>query len=193
MRSLSSISLALIVHVLLSIGVLMALACTATPPAEPTPNIDATVEARLQATIAAIPTPTPTGLSSEDCLAISNWKVAAQEYYFDVNEKERIYSGGFELWFNEVALAFYDLGNVTLPTQGSDSPSNLIALINAHTEEIERLLWDTSNEGIEVFETRQTEMLEANKNIRRINSLMVEECQLEPMRLYEPHPSSLSK
>ena len=38
MRYLSSISLALIV--------LMALACTATP-AEPTPNIDATVEARL--------------------------------------------------------------------------------------------------------------------------------------------------
>ena len=187
MRLLTAISLALIV--------LMALACTATPatPSGPTPNIDATVEARLQATIAAIPTPTPTGLSSEDCLAIRNWKVAAQEYYFDVNEKERIYSGGFELWFNEVALAFYDLGNVTLPTQGSDSPSNLIALINAHTEEIERLLWDTSNEGIEVFETRQTEMLEANKNIRRINSLMVEECQLEPMRLYEPHPSSLSK
>ena len=33
MRYLSSISLALIVHVLLSIGVLMALACTATPAA----------------------------------------------------------------------------------------------------------------------------------------------------------------
>ena len=41
MRYLSSISLALIVHVLLSIGVLMTLACTATP------NIDATVEARV--------------------------------------------------------------------------------------------------------------------------------------------------
>jgi hypothetical protein len=43
MRYLSSISLALIVQVLLSIVVLMALACTA----EPTSNIDATVEARL--------------------------------------------------------------------------------------------------------------------------------------------------
>jgi hypothetical protein len=31
MRYLSTLSLALIVHVLLSIGVLMALACTATP------------------------------------------------------------------------------------------------------------------------------------------------------------------
>ena len=39
MRYLSSISLALIVHVLLSIGVLMALACTATPEtAAPTPT-----------------------------------------------------------------------------------------------------------------------------------------------------------
>jgi len=44
MRHLSSISLALIV--------LMALACTATlaPTAEPTPNIDATVEAAISAT-----------------------------------------------------------------------------------------------------------------------------------------------
>jgi len=55
MRYLSSISLALIVHVLLSIGILMALACTATPAtlapiAEPTPNIDATVEAAISAT-----------------------------------------------------------------------------------------------------------------------------------------------
>ena len=47
MRYLSSISLALIVHVLLSIGVLMALACTAAP-SEPTPNIDATVEALVK-------------------------------------------------------------------------------------------------------------------------------------------------
>ena len=37
MRYLSSISLALIVHVLLSIGILMALACTAEPVATPTP------------------------------------------------------------------------------------------------------------------------------------------------------------
>ena len=57
MRYLSSISLALIVHVLLSIGVLMALACTAAPAA-PTPNIDATVEARVKERLAAIPTPT---------------------------------------------------------------------------------------------------------------------------------------
>jgi len=40
MRYLSSISLALIVHVLLSIGVLMALACTATPAA-PAPTSSA--------------------------------------------------------------------------------------------------------------------------------------------------------
>jgi hypothetical protein len=38
MRYLSSISLALIVHVLLSIVVLMALACTATPSVTPTPS-----------------------------------------------------------------------------------------------------------------------------------------------------------
>ena len=38
MRYLSTLSLALIVHVLLSIGVLMALACTATPTATPTPT-----------------------------------------------------------------------------------------------------------------------------------------------------------
>jgi len=37
MRYLSSISLALVVHVLLSIGILMALACTATPAVTPTP------------------------------------------------------------------------------------------------------------------------------------------------------------
>ena len=47
MRYLSSISLALIVHVLLSIGVLMALACTAAP-SEPAPNLDATVEALVK-------------------------------------------------------------------------------------------------------------------------------------------------
>ena len=40
MRYLSSISLALIVHVLLSIGVLMALACTGTPAATPTQHDD---------------------------------------------------------------------------------------------------------------------------------------------------------
>ena len=38
MRYLTSISLALIVHVLLSIGILMALACTATPAPTPTPS-----------------------------------------------------------------------------------------------------------------------------------------------------------
>ena len=38
MRYLSTLSLALIVHVLLSILVLMALACTATPAATPTPS-----------------------------------------------------------------------------------------------------------------------------------------------------------
>ena len=43
MRYLSSISLALIVHVLLSIVMLMALACTVQSNA----NIDATVETRL--------------------------------------------------------------------------------------------------------------------------------------------------
>ncbi len=37
MRYLTSISLALVVHVLLSIGILMALACTATPATTPTP------------------------------------------------------------------------------------------------------------------------------------------------------------
>ena len=40
MRYLSSISLALIVHVLLSIGVLMALACTGTPAATPKQHDD---------------------------------------------------------------------------------------------------------------------------------------------------------
>lgn len=189
MRYLSSIKLALIVHVMLSIVVLMALACTASP-AEPTPNIDATVEARLHAAIAAIPTPTPTGLSPEDCVAVSNWKAAAQEYYFDLNEKERIFNAGVEPWLDEVAAAFYDLGNVTLPSQASDSASDLLALMNSHTEELEKLLWDTYSEGLDVFEAREAEMLEANKNIRRINSLMVEECGLEPMRLYQPHPQS---
>jgi len=38
MRYLSSISLALIVHVLLSVGILMALACTAAPAPTPTPT-----------------------------------------------------------------------------------------------------------------------------------------------------------
>ena len=62
--------------------------------------------------------------------------------------------------------------------------------MNAHTEEIEQLLWDMYDEGLDVFQTRESEWLEANKNIRRINSLIVEECRLEPMRLYEPHPRS---
>ena len=169
----------------------MALACTATPATSaPTPNIEATVEARLQATIAAMPTPTPIGLSPKDCLAVSNWKAAAQEYYFDLNENERLFNAGFEPWLDEVAAASYDLGNVTLPTQASDSASNLIALMNAHTEEIEQLLWDMYDEGLDVFQTRESEWLEANKNIRRINSLIVEECGLEPIRLYEPHPRS---
>ena len=52
MRYLSSISLALIVHVLLSIVVLMALACSATPVA-PTPNIDATVVAQVKQKVAS--------------------------------------------------------------------------------------------------------------------------------------------
>ena len=52
MHYLSSISLALIVHVLLSIVVLMALACTAVP-SEPTPNIDATVEAQVKQKVAS--------------------------------------------------------------------------------------------------------------------------------------------
>ena len=75
MRYLTSISLALIVHVLLFIVVLMVLACTATPATlAPTPNIDATIEARfaqergVEATVEAKanelvadqPTPTPT-------------------------------------------------------------------------------------------------------------------------------------
>ena len=51
MRYLTPISLALIV--------LMALACTAAP-AEPTPNIAATVEAQVQATVAAMHTPAVT-------------------------------------------------------------------------------------------------------------------------------------
>ena len=56
MRYLSSISLALIVHVLLSIGVLMALACTATPATPSGPMYSeegaiAVLKAHLQAKI----------------------------------------------------------------------------------------------------------------------------------------------
>ena len=84
----------------------MALACTATPATSaPTPNIEATVEARLQATIAAMPTPTPIGLSPKDCLAVSNWKAAAQEYYFDLNENERLFNAGFEPWLDVLATS----------------------------------------------------------------------------------------
>jgi len=38
------------------------------------------------------------------------------------------------------------------------------------------------------FLIKESEILEANKNIRKINNLIVEECQLEPMILYEKHP-----
>ena len=48
MRYLSTLSLALIVHVLLSIGVLMALACTATPAATPTPVPEASKNTQLE-------------------------------------------------------------------------------------------------------------------------------------------------
>jgi len=58
MRYLSSISLALIVHVLLSIGVLMALACTATP---------------------AAPAPTSSGASGAfSCMELADKLAAAQ-------------------------------------------------------------------------------------------------------------------
>jgi len=75
MRYLTSISLALIVHVLLSIVVLMALACTTTPgrflrPSEPTPNIDATVEARSD----------PYSVVQESTVKIS-YSTAAGEYH----------------------------------------------------------------------------------------------------------------
>ena len=65
MRYLSSISLALIVHVLLSIGILMALACTATP-AEPTPATPAP----------AAPAPTSSGAFS--CMELADKLAAAQ-------------------------------------------------------------------------------------------------------------------
>ena len=65
MRYLSSISLALIVHVLLSIVGLMILACTATPTATPTPSgpmySKAEAIAVLQAHLQAKPFPIPSG------------------------------------------------------------------------------------------------------------------------------------
>ena len=63
MRYLSTISLALIVHVLLSIVGLMILACTATPTATPTPSgpmySEAEAIAVLQAHLQAKPLPIP--------------------------------------------------------------------------------------------------------------------------------------
>ena len=71
MRYLSSISLALVVHVLLSIVVLMALACTATPTATPTPSgpmyseeeAIAVLKEHLQAKPLPIPSGAPPGVT----------------------------------------------------------------------------------------------------------------------------------
>ena len=94
MRYLSSISLALIVHVLLSIGVLMALACTATPRPTPTPTgpmyseeeAIAVVKARLQTKIIqSLGTPcwvafdsAPSGWSAKYDSTVRRWNVTGQ-------------------------------------------------------------------------------------------------------------------
>jgi hypothetical protein len=88
LRYLTSISLALIVHVLLSIGMLMALACAATP-AEPTPNILATVEARLAEEKNARP-PTPTPFEHHPLLSHEQVKKILEQYISNPVKREQL-------------------------------------------------------------------------------------------------------
>jgi len=67
MRYLTSMSPALVVHVLLSIGVLMALACTSTP-AEPTQNHPLAATALAVSTVS--PAPTPVVIQVEEKVAV---------------------------------------------------------------------------------------------------------------------------
>ena len=87
MRYLSTLSLALVVHVLLSIGVLTALACTATPaiPAN-TPNIDATVEAAISAT--------KTAEEGEPNLTIDMLEGVLEQFYLAHKNRETVFESG---------------------------------------------------------------------------------------------------
>ncbi len=92
MRYLSSISLALIV--------LMALACTAPPPAN-TPNIDATVEARLAEEKTAEP-PTPTPFKHHPLLSPEQVYKILEQYISNTVKKEELSSRAFDClyWYH---------------------------------------------------------------------------------------------
>ena len=177
----------LILITLVAVVVGMMVGCTMAPatPAN-TPNIDATVEAKLQATIAAMPTPTPIGLSSEDCASVFHWREAVQEYYFDINTRDVTEL----IWAEETIKSFYEVAKLTLPSSASKPNSELLPLLELHTAEIEEIVWEIADSGGNALLTKEPELLEANKTIRKINNLLVQECQFQPLILYEPHPKS---
>ena len=103
MRYLSTLSLALIVHVLLSIGVLMALACTAepaTPAAAPTPSgpmyseeeAIAILKENLQSKAA------PRGPRGVTCLMLINSFVESWSATYDKEVHRWDVSAGFFSW-----------------------------------------------------------------------------------------------
>ena len=143
---------------------LMALACTATPT----------------------PTPTPIGLSSDDCASVFHWREAIQEYYFDINTRNVTE----EIWAEETLESFYGVAKLTLPSPASRPNSELLPLLELHTAQLEEIVWEIADWGHEALFLKESELLEANKTIRKINNLLVQECQFQPLILYEPHPTS---
>ena len=75
-----------------------------------------------------------------------------------------------------------------MPSPASQPDGERLQLLEPHTIELEEIVWTIAASFRYVFWVKESEILEANKNIRKINNLSVEECPLKPMILYEKHP-----
>ncbi len=120
---------------------------------------------------------------AETCMAAGVWRGAAQEWLFVANTP----SGTYQEYFEELQKAFVPLGNTALPLASSDPESALLPLMRQWRVEVERwmsLLLRGSQSD------REDARLTMNATVQDASALLVVECGLEPLLLYQARPGS---
>jgi hypothetical protein len=122
---------------------------------------------------------------SDTCLTASEWANATQEMYYIGNDPK----WGLDELARRDALhdQFAVMSNVVLPPLGSDSKSQLLPLLHRHNSEMEFYISYQLSIDLEKSETAR---LQLNETIRTINSLLVSECDIQPVKLHQSRPTT---
>jgi len=113
------------------------------------------------------------------CSAASAWIPFAQEFYFESNDQDRPY----ETWRAAMVVDFNQMATLTLPPVSAAPSSELLPLLHRHNVDVEQYLSAVGTRQLSGIEPARLQM---NDTIRQINGLLVAECDLAELTLYQP-------